>query len=683
MTSSSEARRRRAVAIGLSLVWLGACAGLTGRPGESREQRAAYEAALETATTDPAAARARLEAFLRQWPESPLADDARLRLGELALERGDTDTALRHFDFVVRNYPDSDQVDLARLRAGQVHLQRGDPRSAEHVLQGMRLSRLSREEQRAAYRALTDSAPDDVTRLRRLGTLRAFGRDESERAEIDDEIDDAVRALDPDALERAGEQIGDRIPAARVWLRSAELALDRGDLELARQRLDRANRLPIAPDYEARLEDAREYLALREAGVPPEGEPLPTFAELRHRGAPETGGAEGGLGVVLPLSGSFADFGEASLRGILLAADVFDPDGTSDVRVLIRDSRGRPERAAEAVRDLADHDEVSAILGPLAAPECEAAAAAAEEEGVPLLALTAREEIAAARSQVLRLRTMPREEVEALVSHAMQAGGARSFAILYPNDAYGRGLRNLFWDAVEERGGAIVGVARYEPDATDFADAIRRLVGYVLLSPEEKKVLRQREAMLNRARRLPAEEALELREKARALRPDDGRPLPPVVDFDALFIPESHEKVVLIAPQLAFHEAVGTRLLGPSGWFHPDLVPIARHHVEGAVFTAQFFPESELSFVRAFAERYRETYGGEPDVFAAQGYDAATLALLQLARGRTGRDDLRRGLLGVRGFAGVTGVLSMRADGNARKRPFLLSVERGEIIQVE
>jgi ABC-type branched-subunit amino acid transport system substrate-binding protein len=308
---------------------------------------------------------------------------------------------------------------------------------------------------------------------------------------------------------------------------------------------------------------------------------------------------------------------------------------------------------------------------------------AAEDVSVPLLTLTAREEVAASRSQVLRLRTMPSEEVDELVGHAMREVGARTFAILYPNDAYGRGLRNLFWDAVEERGGAIVSVARYDPDATDFGDAIRRLVGYVLLSPEEKRALEKREAMLRRARRLPQEEALELRTEARALTTEEGEPLPPIVDFDALFIPESHEKVVLIAPQLAFHEAVGTRLLGPSGWFHPDLVPIARHHVEGAVFTAQFFPESELDFVREFADRYRETYGSPPEAFAAQGYDAATLALLQLAKGRSARDDVRRGLLAVRGFPGVTGVLSMRADGNARKRPFLLAVERGEIIQVE
>jgi ABC-type branched-subunit amino acid transport system substrate-binding protein len=326
---------------------------------------------------------------------------------------------------------------------------------------------------------------------------------------------------------------------------------------------------------------------------------------------------------------------------------------------------------------------VVAIVGPLLAGECEAAAAAAEAAGVPLLTLTGRTEIARERPHVFRLRTTPGEEVRDLVDHAMRGLGALSFAILYPRDAYGRGLRSLFWDAVEERGGEIVAVAAYDPEATDFAEPIRRLVGYVLLSEEEEELLEEREAMRRDARRLPPEEALALRGEAMAMTGPDGEPLPPIVDFDALFIPESHEKVVLLAPQLAFHEATGARLLGTSDWYDPELVSIARHHVEGAIFAAHFFPESPLPFVQHFAERFQSAFATAPDAFGAQGFDAANLVLVQLARQRNSREDLREGMLSTRAYPGVTGVLSILADGNAHKRPFLLGVERGRIIQVE
>jgi hypothetical protein len=228
-----------------------------------------------------------------------------------------------------------------------------------------------------------------------------------------------------------------------------------------------------------------------------------------------------------------------------------------------------------------------------------------------------------------------------------------------------------------------VAVAAFDPDATDFAEPIRRLVGYELLTREEKEALKEREKMLRRAVRLPPEEALALRQEARAMTTKQGGPLPPIVDFDVLFVPESHEKVVLIAPQLAFHEVVGTRLLGASGWHHRDLLPIAGRHVRRAVFTSHFFAESELPLVRSFNDRYLAAFEAPPEVFAAQAFDAANLVLMQLARGRDSRDAVRRGILSTREYPGVSGVISMRADGNARKRPFLLGVERGRIVQVE
>jgi ABC-type branched-subunit amino acid transport system substrate-binding protein len=675
------------VLLGVALLATG-CAGLRepARVKATEEQRDAHAAAVAVIVDDPRSARRALEAFVKRWPESPLAPDASARLGQLALQRGDEGAALRHFAFIVDEHPGSRPVDSARVELAKLYQARGDREAAAKVLARARLSQLSDDEQREAYRLLADVAPDPVAQIRWLGQLRAVEPDEDTQALIDVEIDELLLSMDASELTRASEQIGKQIPGARILLKAADLALDEGDLSLARRNLSRAGRLPIAPQYNARLAAVTERLRLREDG-PLEEIELPSLADAARGDLPSTRGASGTLGVVLPLSGPYARLGEESLHGVLLAAGVFGPipkgGAASHVRVLVRDSAGRPDRAAEAVRQLAREDEVAAIIGPLLSGECEAAAAAADSAGIPLLALSAREEISRSRPNVFRVRTIPKEEVGALVRHAMQNLDAQRFAILYPRDAYGRGLRRLFWQAVEAQGGHVVGIASYDPDANDFAGPIRRLVGYEMLTPGEKEALAEREKMMRRARRLPPEEASALRVEARALTGPEGELLPPIVDFDALFIPESHEKIVLIAPQLAYHEAVGARLLGPNGWYHPDLVRIARKHVEGAVFTALFFPDSPLPFVQAFTRRYESTFAVEPDVFGAQAYDAANLVLVQLARGLSSRQAVRDGLLSVQGYPGVTGVLSMRADGNARKRPFLLGIERGRIGQLD
>jgi ABC-type branched-subunit amino acid transport system substrate-binding protein len=653
-------------------------------PPATEEERRAYSEAVAPASGDSGESEQQIEAFLRAFPESPLADDAGVKLGELARARGDLESAASRYQQVIDRHPDGDRADLARVRLAEVELSRGNRASAEAVLAQVRFSRLSRAERADAYRLLAEVAPDPVAKLRRLARVREHAADEDAAALVDVEIDSVLVVLTPDELRSAADQLDTEIPAARIALRIGELAMVSGDVATAEQQLEIAEDLPIAPNYVARL----EALALRLEGAQAghlSSSALPTFADLENRPPPDITGASGTIGVVLPLSGPFARFGEESLQGVLLAARIFAPpaeDG-SGVRLLIRDSKGTPEGAAIAVRDLADNDDVSAIIGPLVANASESAAVVAEEAGVPLIALTSREDVAAGREQVMRVRTMPKEEVEILVEYAMRELGATTFAILYPADAYGRGLRDLFWEAVELRGGGIVGVARYEPEATDFAQPIRHLIGWTLLDNEERRVIGEREDMMHRARRMPPEEALALREEARALTTEDGTPLPPIVDFDALFIPESHDKVVLIAPQLAFHEVNETRLLGSSGWYHPDLTRIARKHVEGALFTAHFYPDSTVPFVRHFREDYEATFAAVPEAFAAQAYDAARIVLVQLARGATDRDDMRSGVLAVRDYPGVTGVLSIRPDGNATKRPFLLGVERGRVLQVD
>ena len=142
-------------------------------------------------------------------------------------------------------------------------------------------------------------------------------------------------------------------------------------------------------------------------------------------------------------------------------------------------------------------------------------------------------------------------------------------------------------------------------------------------------------------------------------------------------------RAVLVDAVLASDEATGATLLGTDAWNHPDLVSIGRHHVEGAMFTSSFYANSSVGYVRDFSDRYKATFSTTADDLSAHAYDAANLILVQLARGIRSRSDLRDQVLGVSAFPGVSGVLSMGADGNARKRPFLLGVQRGRIRELD
>ncbi len=139
----------------------------------------------------------------------------------------------------------------------------------------------------------------------------------------------------------------------------------------------------------------------------------------------------------------------------------------------------------------------------------------------------------------------------------------------------------------------------------------------------------------------------------------------------------------MIAPHLAFHDVRGVRLLGPSGWNHPDLLSIGGDHVNGAVFTGDFHPQSSYPFVVDFVRRFVDSFGEEPSFLAAQGFDAASLLLVQLASDRQTREQVIQGLLATRAYPGVSGVTDIRLDGNALKRPYLLGVHRGQIVSID
>jgi ABC-type branched-subunit amino acid transport system substrate-binding protein/TolA-binding protein len=711
------------------LVWAASSIGCSiagfGTGGVSPEERQAYEAALAERSENPARAEKAFEQFLEIYPKSALADDAAEQLAELSFAAGSEEEGLRWLGRILKQSPDSDRAAPARLRLAQYEYGRNRWSIARRLLEPLEMDRLSLADQRSAQRLRVELAQTPVERLAAQNDLRQIlveeldDRDTDAEARrrlarslalLDREMREGIRSA---ATPELGQLIEDRRADAltgEVLLELSRRSLDASDFEAAEDRMDRAEPLLHSEADFTELGLLRSRLALLEANAEASAE-LPPLRELVDRPRPRTTGGRGKVGVVLPLSGRFAAFGEQSLRGLLLAADLFEPipvvaadapqpaDVTrvtvdtartkpgsdvslpgsaaerSQIRLIVRDSAGDPARAAAMVRELAEDPEIVAVLGPIFTDESIAAAQAAEDSDVPLVSLSHREEVPAGRNYVFRTRTTPADEVNVLVDYAFSKLGATRFAVLYPRNRYGRGMRKLYWDAVVARGGKMVATSSYDRDDTDFSNSIRNLIGYRFITGEERKALVEREETLRDARQLEPEEAAALREELYSALGPDGFPLPPIVDFDVLFIPDTADKVSLIAPGLAYHEINGIELLGTPEWVDDQLLEVAGRHVTGSVISTPFYMESDLPFVAEFVNSFQQTFGEKPDSYAAQAFDAGNIVLMQLVAGRDTRGEMRDGLLQTRAYPGATGVLTMSPDGNARRRPFLLGVK--------
>jgi len=186
------------------------------------------------------------------------------------------------------------------------------------------------------------------------------------------------------------------------------------------------------------------------------------------------------VGVLAPLTGSYAGFGKDLLEGIRLAVEKANQTSSSEepIELLVRDTAGDSVEALKAAKTLILQDGVVALLGPVAGSETTAVAALANQERCPILCPAAsRDTLSSIGPYVFRNSMTNEGQGRALAQYAVDKMGLRSFAIVSPQDAYGEVLADSFRKKAESMGASIVASASYPPNSTDFRQALTALGG--------------------------------------------------------------------------------------------------------------------------------------------------------------------------------------------------------------
>jgi len=407
------------------------------------------------------------------------------------------------------------------------------------------------------------------------------------------------------------------------------------------------------------------------------------------------------VGCVLPLSGAYAVYGQRALNGIELALSRSGEMGDGiPFQIVIEDSRSDPGASAKAVQEL-DEQKVGAILGPMFASE--AAAASAQARGIPILVFTQREGICDIGTYVFRNFITPQMQVHSLVSFAVEELGVRRFAILYPEENYGRRYMNLFWDQVVRHGGVVNGVEAYDPGCTDFAEPIKKLAGIFYGIPPDLAVdsiprlglpllslimnpdLSKRQLIddpVERISGIPLDRDV-IDALGRRTR-NGGDQWHPIVDFDAVFIPDAPKKAGLVIPQLAYYDIRDVYLLGTNLWNSKTLLDMSGDYMKGTLIADGFFAESKSERVKHFVAAFRSAYGRVPGIIEAVAYDTAMMVFQTLRQTATdSRRDLKHTLLQLADYEGVSGRTNFAENGEADKTLQMLRINRGRFVQVQ
>ena len=111
---------------------------------------------------------------------------------------------------------------------------------------------------------------------------------------------------------------------------------------------------------------------------------------------------------------------------------------------------------------------------------------------------------------------------------------------------------------------------------------------------------------------------------------------------------------------------------------HADFARVADRTVEGGVFADGFFAESANPVVQEFVERYRKRFQATPSLFAAQGYDAARLAVEPSGEGATSERPSRDYLMMQHDLPTLSGPGGFSPDGTLNRHVFS-SAKQGRI----
>jgi ABC-type branched-subunit amino acid transport system substrate-binding protein/predicted negative regulator of RcsB-dependent stress response len=378
------------------------------------------------------------------------------------------------------------------------------------------------------------------------------------------------------------------------------------------------------------------------------------------------------VGCLFPLSGFYKIYGNRALKGVELALSQFSSqNATPSIKLIIKDTGSDPVKTVLAAKELFDEN-IAAIIGPIITAE--SAAMEAQDRGIPIITITQKENITDIGDYVFRNFFTPKMQVKALVSYAIDKLELNTFAILYPDENYGKTFMNLFWDEVIANGGKVVGVESYDSANTDFADPIKKLVGLYYEVPEDLR---------EPVEPIPDEESKDTENNKDKKNEVDEEPKA-IVDFDAIFIPDAPKKAGLIIPQLAFYDASDTHLLGTNLWHSPSLIDMARQYVQGAIMTDGFFAESSSKHVRDFVKIFQETFNEKPGFIEAVAYDTAMILFQTVSR-----PDIRfRGVLKNRlkeltDFRGATGSTIFDENGDVLKELYLIRVEGSRFVELE
>lgn len=575
-----------------------------------------------------------LEAFLLDYAQSPLLPDAYILLGEVYRAKGEANRAVERLKTFLELFPGEPRLAPVRLRLSILYFQMGALKKItalwDEVSDDVPAKVRVFEQLVRTYRARKDA----------LSALHVLMKKRDMRSEfvtpilVEEEIIALVRdQLSEQDLRSVVKSFGAMFPADEAMIRLMAFYDAKRDYYHEEQMV-----LQFVEQF-----PAHRYVGQARQSLTQIKNKIKTSRYL--------------IAVILPLSGQLASFGNKALHGAELAIQLFKEElpGAS-VGLVVRNSEEDPSRLRITLEGWLEEYHPVAVVGPLLSKEVNRVAVALQKADLALITpgATSRR-LFALGDTVFRNAVTNRFLCNAIAEYAVLELEAERFAVLFPEEQLGRRWVDCFSEGIEKLGGEVVLAEGYPLNDTDFSKTILRL----------KKADLEQDGFIE------------------DIENEDGE----VEElyspgFEAIFLPADAVRAGLIIPQLLFHEFNTVSILGTNSWNSEEFLKLTGSYANGVVFADGFFSESTDPVVETFVTRYRTRFNEEPDLFAAQTYDATRLILATMRRGALTPAKVKAAIAETVDFPGASGFIYEILGGELIKEPFFIQVDQGKFTQV-
>jgi branched-chain amino acid transport system substrate-binding protein len=339
------------------------------------------------------------------------------------------------------------------------------------------------------------------------------------------------------------------------------------------------------------------------------------------------------IGIIAPISGEAATFGESTANGAKLYFDqVNAAGGVEGMKIVyfVEDDKGDPTEGANAYSKLIDQNKVSAIVGTVMSKVSLAGAPIAQNKGVPMISPTSTNPaVTLVGNYIFRACFIDPFQGFVAAKFAYNDLGKKTAAVIYDSgNDYTKGLAEVFRDEFTKMGGKITAFESYAAGTSDFN---AQLV------------------------------------KIKATNPD------------VLFIPNYYNDAGLIAKQ-AREMGIKAVFLGGDGWDSPDLFKIGGKAIEGGFFVNHFSKDSQLPAAKKFVADYKAKYNKDPDALAALAYEAAMITGDAIKRAKSSDPKAIRDAMEKTNLETLTGVVKFDQNRNPVKGAVILECKDGQAV---